>query len=290
MVLEKNTDNLSPNSPVLEETPLTRKDLREQNRELRESLLKDMAALVADLLKPVQASLTDLVKEVKDATKIAETASEMALNLQGDVRSLQITEQSSLNRTAILENKWRQLNLKFHGFEEGAEENKDPVSFIAAWLANILELEDGIAPVIIKVQRLGPLAAVRREGPRLEAHHGPSDSLDTPNSNMTLGIEILSKNAVWRHRSTFDMYVVMEILNPGSIGVDGSMSANSGKETQSGREAPVNSFENIEVRQSVQSTRTSPHDLKRFNPEAPWSRGDQKAVDCKPMVSRKGSS
>ncbi|KAL8207724.1 UNVERIFIED_CONTAM: hypothetical protein K2H54_061007 [Gekko kuhli] len=37
---------------------------------------------------------------------------------------------------------------------------------MAMWLAGVLELEDGIALAIIKAQRLGSLAAVRKRRPR----------------------------------------------------------------------------------------------------------------------------
>ncbi|KAL8163151.1 UNVERIFIED_CONTAM: hypothetical protein K2H54_012071 [Gekko kuhli] len=76
----KPADDSTPASLTPEEAPLTRNDLHE----LKDSLLKDMATLVTGLLKLVRSSLSELVKEVKEASKMAETALEMALTLQGE--------------------------------------------------------------------------------------------------------------------------------------------------------------------------------------------------------------
>ncbi|KAL8221432.1 UNVERIFIED_CONTAM: hypothetical protein K2H54_067645 [Gekko kuhli] len=141
-----------------EEAPLTRRDLRED----RQTLIKEITTLVTDLVKPLQATINDLVKEIKDTSKMMENASEMALTLQKDVQLLQTKELSTTNRITALENRWRQLNLKFRGFEEGAEQNKDLPTFMAHWLAEVLELEEGVTPIILKAQRLGPLAAMQR--------------------------------------------------------------------------------------------------------------------------------
>ncbi|KAL8170044.1 UNVERIFIED_CONTAM: hypothetical protein K2H54_062259 [Gekko kuhli] len=145
-----------------DEAPLTRRDLRED----RQTLIKEITTLVTDLVKPLQATINDLVKEIKDASKMVETASEMALTLQKDVQLLQTKEMSTANRITALENRCRQLNLKFRGFEEGAEQTKDLPTFMAHWLAEVLELEDGVMPIILKAQRLGLLAAVQRGRPR----------------------------------------------------------------------------------------------------------------------------
>ncbi|KAL8219249.1 UNVERIFIED_CONTAM: hypothetical protein K2H54_015881 [Gekko kuhli] len=57
---------------------LTKQDLCE----LREDLLAAMSSMVANLLQPVQLSINNLRKDIKEASQIAENASEMALMLQ----------------------------------------------------------------------------------------------------------------------------------------------------------------------------------------------------------------
>ncbi|KAL8221522.1 UNVERIFIED_CONTAM: hypothetical protein K2H54_069111 [Gekko kuhli] len=149
MAPEKLTIGSRDASPDPDDAIVTKRDLKED----RQILIQEISSLVKDLMQPLQTSLTDLVKEVKDAAKMAETASELALKMQSEVRALQSTEQLTLNRIAALERKWRQRNLKFRGLEEGVEQNKDLPSFIASWLASVLELEEGIAPIILKAYR-----------------------------------------------------------------------------------------------------------------------------------------
>ncbi|KAL8221430.1 UNVERIFIED_CONTAM: hypothetical protein K2H54_067639 [Gekko kuhli] len=149
MAPEKLTIGSRDVSPDPDDAIVTKRDLKED----RQILIQEISSLVKDLMQPLQISLSDLVKEVKDTAKMAETASELALKLQGEVRALQSTEQLTLNRIATLEGKWRQLNLKFRGLEEGVEQNNDLPVFMASWIASVLELEDGIAPTILKAYR-----------------------------------------------------------------------------------------------------------------------------------------
>ncbi|KAL8176572.1 UNVERIFIED_CONTAM: hypothetical protein K2H54_036445 [Gekko kuhli] len=58
--------------------PLTKQDLCD----LREDLLAAMSTMVATLLQPVQQSINEVRHDLKETSRIAENASEMALTLQ----------------------------------------------------------------------------------------------------------------------------------------------------------------------------------------------------------------
>ncbi|KAL8182662.1 UNVERIFIED_CONTAM: hypothetical protein K2H54_060835 [Gekko kuhli] len=94
--------------PDPDDAIVTKRDLKED----RQILIQEISSLVKDLMQPMQTSLSELVREVKDTTKMAETASELALKMQSEVRALQSTEQTTLNRIATLEALEKRRKLK----------------------------------------------------------------------------------------------------------------------------------------------------------------------------------
>ncbi|KAL8178526.1 UNVERIFIED_CONTAM: hypothetical protein K2H54_050296 [Gekko kuhli] len=138
--------NMAPVEPATEtrpqtddETaPLTRKDFHE----LKQDILNSLHALVTDLMQPMQLQLTEIAKDLADTSKMAEETAELTLNLQEDLKGLHDSEKQHSARLNALENRWRQLNLKFRGLEEGLEQGKDLVQIMAEWLATVLKMEE----------------------------------------------------------------------------------------------------------------------------------------------------
>ncbi|KAL8163503.1 UNVERIFIED_CONTAM: hypothetical protein K2H54_025875 [Gekko kuhli] len=100
MAPEKISEGSHSASPDPDDAIVTKRDFKED----RQILIQEISTLVKDLMQPLQTSLSDLIKEVKDTAKMAETASELALKVQSEVRAVQTTEQLTINRLATLEN------------------------------------------------------------------------------------------------------------------------------------------------------------------------------------------
>ncbi|KAL8199237.1 UNVERIFIED_CONTAM: hypothetical protein K2H54_037873 [Gekko kuhli] len=96
---------------------------------LKEELLNSLSSRVTELILPLQTQLNELIKDLRDTSKIAENTAEIALTLQDDIKTLRSSEQQTNNRLTALENRWRSLNLKFRGMEEGLEEVEDSVLY-----------------------------------------------------------------------------------------------------------------------------------------------------------------
>ncbi|KAL8189732.1 UNVERIFIED_CONTAM: hypothetical protein K2H54_002012 [Gekko kuhli] len=126
--------------------------------EIHKDLHRSLRETVEELIQPLDKKLENFMTELRDTTQKADANTAKCTSLQEKVNKLQATEAAMNTRLLLLENRWRQHNLKFRGFEEGAEENTELSTFIAKWLAHVLQLEDGVAPAIAKAYRLGPLA------------------------------------------------------------------------------------------------------------------------------------
>ncbi|KAL8183706.1 UNVERIFIED_CONTAM: hypothetical protein K2H54_049320 [Gekko kuhli] len=85
---------------------------------------------------------------------------------QADVSELQTLEINSRERILILESQVRHLNVKFRGIPEGEEKKGDLVSFMMSWLSHVFNLENGVAPLILKAYRLGLATNPNRREPR----------------------------------------------------------------------------------------------------------------------------
>ncbi|KAL8163029.1 UNVERIFIED_CONTAM: hypothetical protein K2H54_003510 [Gekko kuhli] len=89
---------------------------------LKEELLQAITSRVTELIHPLQTQLNELVNDLCDTPKIAENTAELALTLQDDVKTLRSSDSHLNTRLTALQNRWRMLNLKFRGIEEGMEE------------------------------------------------------------------------------------------------------------------------------------------------------------------------
>ncbi|KAL8190354.1 UNVERIFIED_CONTAM: hypothetical protein K2H54_049060 [Gekko kuhli] len=89
---------------------------------LKDELLTAISTKVTELIQPLQTQLNELVKDLRDTSKIAENTAELALTMQDDIKTLRSSEQQHTHRPIALENRWRSLNLKFRGLDEGLEE------------------------------------------------------------------------------------------------------------------------------------------------------------------------
>ncbi|KAL8178695.1 UNVERIFIED_CONTAM: hypothetical protein K2H54_055093 [Gekko kuhli] len=139
---------------------------RQEIIEIHKDLHRSLRETVEELIQPLNMKIENFMTELRDTTQKADANTAACASLQETVNKLRASETAMNSRLLILENRWRQHNLKFRGFEEGAEENTDLSTFISNWLAHVLHLEDGVAPAIAKAYRLGPLARAAKGRPR----------------------------------------------------------------------------------------------------------------------------
>ncbi|KAL8221569.1 UNVERIFIED_CONTAM: hypothetical protein K2H54_070134, partial [Gekko kuhli] len=142
-------DHLEDDFPT-DTLTISRQELVEIHKDLHRSLRET----VEELIQPINTRLDDFISELKETTKKADANTATCVTLQEEVRHLQDTNIDLSTRLLAMENRWRQHNLKFRGFEEGVEENTELPVFLSNWLAHALQLEDGVAPAIAKAYRL----------------------------------------------------------------------------------------------------------------------------------------
>lgn len=65
----------------------------------------------------------------------------------------------------ILKNQLKLDNLKLHGIPEGSEETRELRIFISTWLAALMQLEDGVVPILTIAYCLGAQSAQRYSNP-----------------------------------------------------------------------------------------------------------------------------
>lgn len=97
---------------------------------------------------------------------MAESTLELALLSQQDLQQLQTQEKWTKGNIVYLGNNICYQNLKLCGLPEGEEASSNLVLFISHWLATILLLEKGVAPLLNHAHRIGPIHHPNFKGPR----------------------------------------------------------------------------------------------------------------------------
>lgn len=98
------------------------------------------------LMKPVTTQIQELKMSINQVAQSADPALELAMALQDSTQHLQKQGEWGAEKILSLENQLRARNVKFRGFQEGAEENTELRIFIANRLHGIFNFEEGVAP------------------------------------------------------------------------------------------------------------------------------------------------
>ncbi|KAL8221111.1 UNVERIFIED_CONTAM: hypothetical protein K2H54_059407 [Gekko kuhli] len=98
--------------------------------DIHKDLHRTLREAVEEIVLPLKTQFNDFMQELRDTAKKAQDNAETCATLQKEVSKLQNSETDTNLRLLALENRWRQHNLKFRGFEEGVEENKDLALFM----------------------------------------------------------------------------------------------------------------------------------------------------------------
>lgn len=105
--------------------------------------------------------------------QMADSAPKIGVIVQNDICSLQRHEMWARDKILYLKNALYCQQLKFQGLPEGEEGTTDLSIFMATWVSSVLNLEDNIAPIIMKAFRMGRKDCLNPARPRnilLEFH------------------------------------------------------------------------------------------------------------------------
>ncbi|KAL8202289.1 UNVERIFIED_CONTAM: hypothetical protein K2H54_009015 [Gekko kuhli] len=160
-----------------QDSPSSKRDIQE----LKDDLQSFFKSSMAELLHPVHAKLEELTDDLGAAGCETESALEMAGKVQTDVAALKRSEAIMQTKISNLENRWRQLNLKFRGILEGVEQGtKDLPLFISRWLAKELKTNEetmGSVTGLVLLQKLNvPLTSEETEALQDISNTDPSHS------------------------------------------------------------------------------------------------------------------
>lgn len=108
------------------------------------------------MITPITTQIKEIQTNVTQIAQTADAAMELGLASQDTRRQLQKNSEWAMDKIIMLENQLKQFNIKTRGFPEGAEESTELRIFISTWLASHMDLEDGVAPLLDVVYRLGP--------------------------------------------------------------------------------------------------------------------------------------
>ncbi|XP_060094828.1 uncharacterized protein K02A2.6-like, partial [Heteronotia binoei] len=118
------------------------------------------------ILKSITDQISSLQITLQEATATANSALETGLTNQEEIRHLQRQERWATDKILALDNKARERHVKLRGFEEHEEGTSELASFLASWFSTALQLEDGIAPYIVRAYRLGSTFSSRSHSSR----------------------------------------------------------------------------------------------------------------------------
>lgn len=121
---------------------------------------------ISQILSPLKDQISALHKDIQQIAQTADAALEASIASNEDIRQLQSHERWAKEEIVTLKTKLRDKNIKIRGLAEKAEGNMELSSFLASWLATCLNLEDGVAPFILRAYRLGNPSFPRAKGPR----------------------------------------------------------------------------------------------------------------------------
>lgn len=117
--------------------PLTREEFNQKIDRMEGDYLKK----IKDTVMVLAGKLEELTTSVQKIAETAETAMELGLTLQEDMKTLQQHDSEHFEKLLILENSLKKFNLKLRGMEENAEENVDLVAYLSTWLAQAWKAE-----------------------------------------------------------------------------------------------------------------------------------------------------
>lgn len=121
---------------------------------------------ISQILSPLKDQISALHKDIQQIAQTADAALEASIASNEDIRQLQAHERWAKEQIVTLKSKLRDKNIKIRGLADKAEGNMDLPSFLAAWLATCLNLEDGVAPLILRAYRIGNPFLLKAKGPR----------------------------------------------------------------------------------------------------------------------------
>lgn len=99
--------------------------------------------------------MQELRQTVNQVAQTVDSSVELGLTNQDTTWQLQKSSDWAAEKILMLENQLKIDNLKIRGFPEGSEENQELAIFISTWLAAQMQLEDGVAPMLLAAYRLG---------------------------------------------------------------------------------------------------------------------------------------
>lgn len=121
---------------------------------------------ISQILSPLKDQISALHKDFQHVAQTAEAALEASVASHEDSRQLQSHERWAKEEIVTLKSKLRDKNIKIRGLAEKAEGNMDLPSFLEAWLATCLKLEDGVALFLLQAYRIGNPYTFKAKGPR----------------------------------------------------------------------------------------------------------------------------
>lgn len=121
---------------------------------------------LSNLLGPVQEQLTSIKAALAETHKTAENAIELAMTVSEGSRQLQSEQEALKQKVLAMDMEARALNVKIRGLPENVETPLDLQAFITNWIATTMKLEDGVAPTLTRVRRLGAPVNPKRQRPR----------------------------------------------------------------------------------------------------------------------------
>lgn len=131
-------------------------------QKMEEALSNKLTTLIA----PIAAQLQDLKQNLEQVSQTAEAAMELAITNQESSKQMQTHQEWATEKIIAMENQMKMKNLKLRGFPEGSEENTELRVFVSNWLANQMQLEEGVAPLLDAAYRLGPMRRASNALPR----------------------------------------------------------------------------------------------------------------------------
>ncbi|KAL8185386.1 UNVERIFIED_CONTAM: hypothetical protein K2H54_048611 [Gekko kuhli] len=128
--------------------------------------LKAMKASLTDRIDNLTSHVEDIKLSVSQAIEKADSALENSLTNQANLKLLDEHVMAVNDRLTSVETEQKATNLKFRGFPEEAEGTEDLITFIASFIAQALQLEEGVYPVITNAAQLGSKNNSKRTTPR----------------------------------------------------------------------------------------------------------------------------
>lgn len=141
----------------------------EWRAELAGGFQKMEAALsekITALIAPLTAQVQEIKQCLEQVSQTADSAMDLAITNQDTTRQLQTQQDWATDKIIAIENQLKLKNLKLRGFPEGCEENTELRIFISTWLATLMQLEEGVAPLLDAAYRLGPTRRASNTFPR----------------------------------------------------------------------------------------------------------------------------